>query len=182
MRKILTIFIVLILVVGIVSVAKSTNYDIDTDVSGSWPSTYTSNVRHVVQSSDGTIVVFYFSAKSGGGLVVRKSTSSGVTDSWTDLAGGAGYTVIDSNYSSIRGYSIDIDDNDNIYVAYDDDNDIKFMKLEASPGTWTTWSLGTERTVDAANNNAYPSITRQSNGRVWVSYGQDNGTSAWLRA
>ncbi len=177
MKKILTLFIALILVAGIVSVAKSA--DIDITVNSNYATRYPKD-RHIVQSSDGTIVVLY-QRNTTGGLVAKKSTKTSGGGTWTNLAGGGGYTIVSSTL--IDYFSIWIDGNDNIYVAYLKSNDVFFKKLTASPGTWTTWTVGAQKTVDSAEDYAYPTITYQeSNGRVWVAYGQDNGSSASLRA
>ncbi|HUW23180.1 MAG TPA: hypothetical protein VMW39_04025, partial [bacterium] len=174
MKKILTLFIALILVTGIVSVAKST--DIDTSVPWASATAYSRN-RHIVQSSNGTIVVLYQRGSgTDPGLRAKKSTNFG--SSWTNLAGGAGSTQIDSTIYSY--YSICIDDNDNIYVVYMEDSVIiRFMKLIYSGGSW---SNGTERTVVSTGDNANPFIIRESGGRIWVAYGYDDGTPAGVKA
>lgn len=82
MKKILILSIALILVAAIVSVAKSA----DIGTCSTFEATGYPKDRHIVQSSDGTIVVLYLKS----GIVAKKSTDDGAT--WTNLAGGAGYS------------------------------------------------------------------------------------------
>ncbi len=184
MKKILTLFIALILVAGIVSVAKSATID---SVDDSRATSYAKD-RHIVQSSDGTIVVVYRSWDSATtDLRAKKSINNGVD--WYKLDGTSGYTVLSGDsYIKDKNFSICIDADDNIYVTYVkgsvNNYDVFFKKLTAQAGPWTTWTVGDQRTVDDTNDNLRPTITYQeSTGRVWVAYGQDdNGSNAWLRA
>ncbi len=184
MKKILTLSIALILVAGIVSVAKSA----DIDISYRGDATGYSKDRHMVQSSNGTIVVLYQGGNPGYpqpllGIRAKKSTDNGAT--WTDLAGvaGASTQIADTPYSE---FSICIDTNDNIYVAYEDYDDdsgnwmVYFRKLTYSAGTWT---VGIERIVTDYDESENPSIIYQESiGRVWVAYGHDDDTNGWLEA
>ncbi|MBA7528088.1 hypothetical protein ES705_20271 [subsurface metagenome] len=192
MKKILTLFIALILVAGIVSVAKSDTL-IDSGEFFSNATRYAKD-RHIVQSSDGTIVVVYRSWDNDPAKDLRAKKSINNGANWYKLEDGTdGYTVISGN-ESIRdqNYSICIDADDNIYVTYlkgpSGNYDVFFKKLTAIPHiSSTTWTVGTQRTVDDTNDNIYPTITREESGptagRVWVAYGQDdNGSNAWLRA
>jgi len=186
MKKTLTLFIALILVAGIVSVAKSADIDISYRVEATgYPKD-----RHIVQSSDGTIVVLYQAGSPGYpepmlGIRAKKSTDNGTT--WTDLAGVVGDStqVADTSYPE---FSICIDTNDNIYVAYEDYDDssgnwwLYFNKLtyQAATGTWTK---GSEKIVADGGDSEDPSIIYQeSTGWVWVAYGHENETNGWLEA
>jgi len=178
MKKILTLSIALIIVAGIVSLARSA--DIDT-VSTNYATGYARN-RHVVRSSNGTIVALYQGGTNPAGIQAKKLIS-GAT-SWTNLAGGSGSTLVDNTDSS--SFDICIDTNDNIYVTYLEYDgsvgDICFKKLTYSVAG-STWTVGSQRYVVNANDAANPSIIRQSDGTIWVAYSYKvDPSSAQVRA
>ncbi|MCJ7646563.1 hypothetical protein MUO65_06655, partial [bacterium] len=113
MKKILTLSIALVLVAGIVSLAKSADIDNTLDYN---KATGDSKDRHVVKSSNGTLVVVYTNRVWVGdvGIRAKKSTDFGAT--WTNLQGGPGYTLVEFTYTD--QFSVCIAGNDNIYVAY----------------------------------------------------------------
>ncbi|MBA7470048.1 hypothetical protein ES707_05325 [subsurface metagenome] len=161
MKKILTLFIALILVAGIVSVAKSA----DIDSAASNYATSEPKDRHIVKTSDGKIVVLY---SKGGDIVAKKSTNNG--DSWTGLAGEGGATTIDDTYE--HDFSICLDaSTSNIYVAYEQGYDIYFRRLTYNA---PNWEVGTEKEVQGNDSSDYPSIVRESGGRIWVAYSSDD--------
>jgi len=167
MKKILTLSIALILVAGILSLAKSA--DIDTDTGG--PSTAYPKDRHIVKTSTGVVVIYWRAFSPNTGIRGKKSTDNGAT--WTNLGNGSGSTLIGSGSGSGNDFSICLDSStNNIYVAYKESNDIYFKKLtySVSAGTWTP---GVQQSVEDLDNNdtAHPSITRESDGDIWVSYG-----------
>jgi len=170
MRKILTIFIALILVAGIVSVAKAADVD---SSSNDQDATGYQKDRKIVKSSNGTIVVLYSRLTSDVGIRGKKSTDAG--SSWTNLSGGAGSTEIDPAYPN--EFSICMDASDNIYVAYQENEDIYFRKLAYSAGNW---SVGEQKTVAYGGYKCrYPSITRESGGKVWIAYGFAEGDGSY---
>ena len=170
MRKILTIFIALILVAGIVSVAKAADVD---SSSNDQDATGYQKDRKIVKSSNGTIVVLYSRLTSDVGIRGKKSTDAG--SSWTNLSGGAGSTEIDPAYPN--EFSICMDASDNIYVAYQENEAIYFRKLAYSAGNW---SVGEQKTVAYGGYKCrYPSITRESGGKVWIAYGFAEGDGSY---
>ena len=185
MKKILTLSVALILVAGIVSVAKSA--PVDLDISYIPRATGYSKDRHIVQSSDGQIVVLYQRGTllpTTYGIRAKKSTDGGQT--WTDLAGNPGSTqVADTSYPE---FSICIDANNNIYLAYQRYDEptgnwwVYFKKLTYSAGTWTNeWVAKRCGSNDEESQN--PSIIREeSTGRIWVAYGCDDDVDGCLRA
>jgi len=173
MKKILTLSIALILIAGIVSLAESA----DIDTSNSSQATADVIDRHIVQSSNGTVVVLYQGSTSPVGIRAKKSTDKGAT--WTDLSGGAGSSTQISSSTSV-GYSVCIDTSDHIYVAYLYSYDVYFKKLTYNGDS--TWTVGSERTVDLENDNEYPSIVRDSNGNIWVAYPHNTASGAQIVA
>lgn len=166
MKKILTLSIALIIVAGIVSLAKSA--DIDTDTGG--PATAYPKDRHIVKTSTG-VVVIYWRAFSPTGIRGKKSTDNGAT--WTKLDGTpSGSTLI--GVESGNSFSICLDSStNNIYVAYNESDDIYFTKLtySVSGGTWTVQAERSVTSTGEDEDAAYPSIIRESDGDIWVSYG-----------
>ncbi|MCJ7646550.1 hypothetical protein MUO65_06590, partial [bacterium] len=159
MKRFLTLTIALILVAGIVSLARSANID---TVASDYATGYAKD-RHVVRSSNGTIVALYQGYNSPTGIRAKKSTNGG--DSWTNLEGGSGSTQIDGpNYHS---FSICIDTNDNIYIAYlkwdEPVYDTCFRKLTYSVAG-STWTVGSEKYVVNANSTQNPFIIRETGG------------------
>jgi len=172
--KLLSLLLSFLLVAGIVSLAEPADIDM------SWSSQATANVmqRHMVQSSNGTIVVLYQGGAFPEGIRAKKSADNGAT--WTDLSGVAGSSTQISS-STFDGYSICIDASDNIYVTYlHHDYDVYFKKLTYNgDGTWTD---GSQRTVDAENDNFDPAIIRESNGKIWVTYPHNTASGAQVVA
>jgi len=174
MKKVLTLSMALIIVAGVVSLARSANIDTGTGWSSS---TGYSKDRLVVKTSNGTIVVLYRRSSSPSGIRAKKSTDNGAN--WTDLAGVSGQsTLVDSAYYG--DYSICLDASDNIYVAYQDSADIYFRKLTYSV-SGSSWTVGLERGVQDDGSSDGPSVIRQSNGRIWIAYGYDIDTDGIVK-
>jgi len=76
MKKILTLSITLILVAGFIFLAKSA--DIDTHTQSTQSTAYPRD-RHIVKSSNGTIVVLYKHGAVSMGIRGKKSTDDGAT-------------------------------------------------------------------------------------------------------
>jgi len=165
MKRVLTLLIALILILGISALARSA--DIDTSVSDSQPTGYAKD-RRIAKSSNGSIVVLYQGGSSPAGIRAKKSSDNGTT--WTNLAGGGGSTQIDS--SNTRAFGVCLDASDNIYVAYETSNQIYFRKLTYSVSA-SSWTVGQARWVAGDGEYEecdYPSVIRESGGRVWVAY------------
>jgi len=167
-KKFLTLSIALLLIAGLVSLAKTA--DIDT-VSNSYATSYPKD-RHMVMASNGTIAVLYYD----GEIRAKKSTDYG--DTWTNLAGGAGFTIIEGGGSGSVGYDFSIcpDGEDNIYVAYQKDQRIYFKKLTYSASD-KTWTQGERKIVEEDYAAGNPSIVRESGGKIWVAYAYSDSAS-----
>jgi hypothetical protein len=114
--------------------------------------------RHIVRTSNGTLVLFY---QSGGGIQYKTSTDDGVT--WSDPV-----TVTPGTRAE---FAVWIDTADNIYIVYYHNGTnayIFFRKLTYSGGSW---SIGAERVVESGGiQRRYPSLVREDTGRIWVTY------------
>ena len=72
-----------------------------------------------------------------------------------------------------------MDDGGNLYVAFTSSgsDDLKFVKLPFNAGNWTS---GTVQTICSDGNNYNPSIVREDDGDLWVSWSHYNlGTSQY---
>jgi len=178
MKKILTLSISLMLVIGIVSLAKSS--DIDT-VWNTFATSYCKD-RHMVMASDGTIAVLYY---NNGKIRAKRSIDFGAT--WTNLAGGTGFTIIEEGdyiedgeggyWTVDRDYSVCRGAGDDIYVAYDKEGHIYFKKLTYSAVS-RTWAMSGARVVCNWYTARNPSIIRANNGNVWVAFATEM-SGAW---
>jgi len=162
-KKNLTLIIVLAVIAGLASVAKSSVID---TVTNDYATSYSKD-RHVAMASNGTIAVLYYD----GEIRAKKSTDYGAT--WTNLAGGAGFTVIEGGGSVGRDFSICADAEDNIYVAYQKDDHIYFKKLTYSVSD-KSWTPGSRKVVEENQLAGKPSIIREDTGKIWVAYGYSN--------
>lgn len=146
------------------------------------------NERHIVTSSNGIIVTFYYAGSLGvTGLVYSKSTDNGST--WSGAA------QVDTTANAINEFSAAIDGNDNIYIVYSSGSgsstgsSIYLKKLTYSAGSWT---LGPRKTVFAGfdplcfntgGSEAYsPTLAINSSGTIAViflehDYDRDSGCS-----
>lgn len=132
---------------------------------------YFQNQRHIVKSTNGTLLAF--SDLTGGALGYKKSTDDGATwdVSWTNVVTGL---------DSLADFTVYIDSNDDIYVIY---NCVYFnarqyfKKLTYSAGSW---SLGSAVLINAGSNRQYVTFAKRSNDDFWIagynSSGGDIGT------
>ena len=120
--------------------------------------------RHVVISSNGTIVITY---NDGGGIKARKSTDNGTT--WVNLAGEAGETTIYSrSYNYYSDWSICIDSSDNIHITYTNVSiDVVYKKLTYDSGNWT---VGDENAVFTAGNSYHSSVIVDSSDNIYCAF------------
>lgn len=125
--------------------------------------------RKMVKTSGGTLVLFY---QNGTDIVYRTSTDKGVN--W-----GSPITVSPSNYAD---FSVQIDANDNIYLAYyhNDTNSYIFFKKLTYSGS-NSWTIGSEYVVEnTGSSRRYPSLVREGGGRIWVSYLFYSGSAYYI--
>ena len=123
------------------------------------------NSRHIVRSSNGTLLIFYMYGTTG--IYAKKSTDFGVT--WTDFDGVSGNNGTQiTNKDSTSGFCVWIDNYNNIFITYATYGSVYVKKLTYSGSSWT---IGSEMTVEATNNTwAYPSIIKDDSNYVWIGY------------
>ncbi len=126
--------------------------------------------RKVWQTSDGKLVAFY---QNGNAIVYKVSSDKGQT--WS--------SEITASPSNSFQFSTFLDEKNNIYLTYYDNDvspNIFFKKL-----SWngTGWDEGEEKTVESGGaNKSFPSVVKDATGKIWVSYLFDNGVSYNIRA
>ncbi len=125
--------------------------------------------RKVWQTNDGKLVTFY---QNGSAIVYKVSLDKGLT--WSN--------EITASPSNSSQFSTFLDEKNNIYLTYYDNDvspDIFFKKL-----SWngTSWDEGEEKTVESGGaSKSYPSVIKDASGKIWVSYLFDNGVSYNIR-
>lgn len=123
--------------------------------------------RHIVRASTGTLVFFY---QSGAGLEYKTSADNGV--SWSAAA--AASSATSNEFCAVIA-------NDNIYLTYTESGqrDVLFRRLTYSGGTW---AVGPERVVESGGTRTtLPSVARQTDGRIWVTWLHRQGNSYTIR-
>ncbi|RJQ52262.1 MAG: hypothetical protein C4521_10320 [Actinobacteria bacterium] len=124
--------------------------------------------RHIVRSSNGTLVFFY---QSGAGLQYKTSTNNG--SSWSAA------TNVDATTSNEFDLLIA---NDDIYLAYRGtaSNSVHFRKLSYAGGS--SWTLGPSIVVESGGTEKRtPAIVQQSSGTLWVFWHHRLGANNTVR-
>lgn len=150
--------------------------------------TTTTNAQGVGYSKDRHVFVTTanLDANSAPYVVVISQTGSDLVLEWEDSpynSWGNTPIVIDASTTQI-GFSGYMDSSDNIHVAFmTDANTVKYVKLTYAAGP--TWTVGTAVTVKgsgASDSASFPTITRQSGGRIHVAFRYYDGTNYQVRA
>jgi len=126
-------------------------------------------------ASNGTIVVTYADT---GGIKAQKSADNGAT--WTNLAGSAGETTINSD-ATFTSWSIWIDSSDHIHVGYTylaaGYGSVGYRKLTYSSGSWT---VGDQSSIVAGGGGVhygFYGITATDAGAIYVAICYDEKAS-----
>jgi len=133
----------------------------------------TFNNRHLVHSSNGTLILFY--GYSTTGVYAQKSVDNGAT--WTDLSGAAGRTQICNVDPSYSGFAVWIDSSDNIFISYGAYRVIYVKKLTYSGGNWSIGSAFTVEPSTGVNDPRFSSICKDSSNNVWIGYYNNTGVN-----
>ncbi|MBI4744211.1 MAG: RHS repeat protein, partial [Actinobacteria bacterium] len=154
------------------------------DNSSDMYSTAFSNQRKIF--NDGTNYWAFYVKKDGliDNKVFYEYSSDGINWSGTPQA------ITDAKVTS--GYQFSLWQNGNtVYVAllhnssFFDKSSIKVKKgtISSTSITWDpSWSTALSGTSPTTNYYAYPSITQDSSGKIWVTARYSNGTKYWIKA
>ena len=140
--------------------------NIGASTAGSGQATAFTSGRHIVKSSNGTLILFALLSDSTLGYKI--STDNG--DTWD-----AAWTNVDTSLTIGGQIDAYIDGADNIYLTYSGyyggANRIAFRKLAYNSGSWSIGGIVNVRTSSAGTR---PSFTIRSNGDLWICF-NDNG-------